>query len=361
MAEEYERCQVEGLVADLPVELFDLPDLSEILSLESWNEILTDDDRETLAPYLPDVEGEDLQEALQDLLAGYNINFGNPRDTLFHSLKTGECFPDVADIKKGSLMLQKKQHYHNLRTYHDKLVSRLWQMQKVLKKQKWRPLKEKMKYLKSVKEDTDFQFTEKKSREKENENLPDPKRQANGPDSPVKLEIPPEPDLPDLGPMDKILGFSIVHLLSAIRTAFLKTRGTGLEEFDWLTVEDLVERVQESPGDSRILSSKYKLEDLIIHSLLVLQTKAPPGTRLWKPFVQQKRLPPKDWSWCGTVPYEDEDFAEVHTETEYWGISEKAFTKLRERLVVSVTSTNLDRSLAGGRKASEGQGIANPP
>lgn len=47
---------VEGQMCNIPYELYDLPDLRDILSLETWNTCLIEEERFQLAAYLPDMD-----------------------------------------------------------------------------------------------------------------------------------------------------------------------------------------------------------------------------------------------------------------------------------------------------------------
>ncbi|CAK7348584.1 unnamed protein product [Dovyalis caffra] len=123
---------VEGQWCSIPYELYDLPDLREILSLDTWNLCLTEEERFHLSAYLPDIDQETFCSTMKELFDGSEIYFGNPLDKFFKRLKGGFYPPKVACFREALQFLQKKQYYHSLRAYHDRMIQtfidmrRLW-------------------------------------------------------------------------------------------------------------------------------------------------------------------------------------------------------------------------------------------
>ncbi|XP_024529356.1 uncharacterized protein LOC112345898 [Selaginella moellendorffii] len=128
-----ETCQVGESIASFPFELFDLPDLKNILSLETWNFYLSEEEREQLMAFMPpEIDQEAFATTLKELLSGTsNIFFGNPMAQLFESLKGGHCQPNVVQYSDGIKCLQRKEHYQLLRKYHNSMVSSFVEMQKL--------------------------------------------------------------------------------------------------------------------------------------------------------------------------------------------------------------------------------------
>lgn len=123
-----ELCRVGEQNSNIPYELFDLPDLRPVLSLDTWNHCLTDEERFGLSAYLPDADQQTFMHTLKELLAGENFHFGSPLVELFDMLKGGLCQPHVARYREGLKYLERKEHYHFLRTYQDSMVSNLLEM-----------------------------------------------------------------------------------------------------------------------------------------------------------------------------------------------------------------------------------------
>lgn len=118
----------EGQICNVPYDLFDLPDLKEIFSLEVWNSCLTEDERLSLAAHLPDMELHEFSLMIKQLLSGEPICFGNPLDIFFYRLKGGFYSPQVAQMREFLLFLQRRAYYHSLKLYHDCMIEKLADM-----------------------------------------------------------------------------------------------------------------------------------------------------------------------------------------------------------------------------------------
>ncbi|KAK6163242.1 hypothetical protein DH2020_000106 [Rehmannia glutinosa] len=123
-----EFCRVGDQTHSIPYELYDLPGLKDVLSMEVWNDVLTEEERFGLSKYLPDMDQENFVRTLKELLSGDNLHFGSPVDKLFEMLKGGLCEPRVALYRQGLNFLQKRQHYHNLRKHQNAMVNNLCQI-----------------------------------------------------------------------------------------------------------------------------------------------------------------------------------------------------------------------------------------
>ncbi|KAB5520274.1 hypothetical protein DKX38_024593 [Salix brachista] len=123
-----EFCQFGNLTCSVPFELYDLPGLENILSVDVWNDVLTEDDKFSLTKYLPDVDQDTFMRTLKELLEGGNFHFGSPLNKLFQMLKGGLCEPRVALYRDGLNSFQQRQHYHLLRKHQNSMVSHLCQI-----------------------------------------------------------------------------------------------------------------------------------------------------------------------------------------------------------------------------------------
>ncbi|XP_021280989.1 uncharacterized protein LOC110414234 [Herrania umbratica] len=123
---------VEGQICSIPYELFDLPDLREILSLDTWNSCLTEEERFSLSAYLPDMDQQTFWLTMKELFSGSDMFFGNPMDTFFKRLKGGFYPPQMTCLRESLQFLERRKYYHALRSYHDKMAQmfidmrRLW-------------------------------------------------------------------------------------------------------------------------------------------------------------------------------------------------------------------------------------------
>ncbi|XP_044502594.1 uncharacterized protein LOC123223502 [Mangifera indica] len=113
---------VEGQLCNIPYELYDLPDLREILSMETWNSCLTEEERFFLSAYLPAVDQQTFWLTMKELLGGSDMCFGNPVDIFFKRLKGGFYPRKVASFRECLQFMQRTMYYHSLRSYHDKMV-----------------------------------------------------------------------------------------------------------------------------------------------------------------------------------------------------------------------------------------------
>ncbi|KAF5727415.1 Nfrkb putative isoform 1 [Tripterygium wilfordii] len=123
-----EFCQIGNLTCSVPFDLYDLLGLEDILSVDVWNECLSEEERFSLTKYLPDLDQEMYMCTLKELFTGGNFHFGSPVKKLFDMLKGGLCEPRVTLYREGFNFFQKRQHYHLLRNHQNNMVSYLCQM-----------------------------------------------------------------------------------------------------------------------------------------------------------------------------------------------------------------------------------------
>jgi hypothetical protein len=92
---EYDDICASGLTSQpfpVPLDLFDLPHLSSILNLDTWQNVLEERDRQQLRALLPPGGlGEGPGGELEQLLQGEaNLHFGNPVQRMWRGLQAGE-------------------------------------------------------------------------------------------------------------------------------------------------------------------------------------------------------------------------------------------------------------------------------
>uniref|UniRef100_A0A0A9BT41 DEUBAD domain-containing protein n=1 Tax=Arundo donax TaxID=35708 RepID=A0A0A9BT41_ARUDO len=122
-----------GQICNIPYELYDMPELTEVLSLETWNLCLTEDDRFHLAAYLPDMEQDDFCTTLKELFSGDVMFFESPLRSFFYRLNSGFYSPKVSQARELLMILQRRRHYHSLKLYHDGMVGKFASMDKLLR------------------------------------------------------------------------------------------------------------------------------------------------------------------------------------------------------------------------------------
>lgn len=121
-----EMCQVGDQSVAVPLELYDLAGLGDVLSLDAWNTLLSEEERQRLAALLPDMDQETFARTLAELLRGDNFHFGSPLAALFDRLKGGLCDPRIALYRRGTRFAERRKHYYRLQSYHNSMVRGLW-------------------------------------------------------------------------------------------------------------------------------------------------------------------------------------------------------------------------------------------
>lgn len=123
-----EFVQVGEQTCSIPFELYDLPGFGDILSMDVWNDCLTEEERFNLTKYLPDMEQEMFMRTLKLLFTGCNIYFGSPINKLFDMFKGGLCEPRVALYRQGMSFFQNCNHYHLLQKRQNLMVANFHQI-----------------------------------------------------------------------------------------------------------------------------------------------------------------------------------------------------------------------------------------
>ncbi|CAH8328183.1 unnamed protein product [Eruca vesicaria subsp. sativa] len=122
-------------VCPVPVETFQLENLSEVLSSEVWRSCLSDGERNYLQQFLP--EGVDVEQVVQQLLDGENFHFGNPFLDWGTSVCSGKAHPDEIVFQEESLRASKRRYYADLEKYHNDIIDYLQML-----KEKWESCKD---------------------------------------------------------------------------------------------------------------------------------------------------------------------------------------------------------------------------
>ncbi|KAJ0622099.1 putative nuclear factor related to kappa-B-binding protein [Helianthus annuus] len=142
-----EFCQIGDQTCSVPFELYDLPGLEDVLSMDVWNDLLTDDERLNLTKYLPDMDQEHFMRTVKDLFTGSNFHFGVPMTKFYNMLKGGLCEPRVSIYRQGVGFIQKHRHYHVIRKHQNTMVNKLVQARDVWSKCRGYSIDEKIRVL----------------------------------------------------------------------------------------------------------------------------------------------------------------------------------------------------------------------
>jgi nuclear factor related to kappa-B-binding protein len=146
-----EMCQVGDQSFAVPLELYDLAGLRDVLSLDAWNTLLSEDERLSLAALLPDLDQETFSRTLVELLGGQNFHFGSPLAALFERLKGGLCDPRINLYRRGTRFAERRKHYYWLQSYHNSMVRGLREIKDCWKGREGYSLDERLRMLDTLK------------------------------------------------------------------------------------------------------------------------------------------------------------------------------------------------------------------
>ncbi|GAV82808.1 hypothetical protein CFOL_v3_26259, partial [Cephalotus follicularis] len=141
-------------VLSIPEEIFELDNLTEVISYEVWQTHLSENERNNLMRFLP--RGKDAEHVVQALLDGDNFHFGNPffkwQVNTGASLCSGNLHPDRVLHQEQGLKADKEAYYSELQNYHNDVIEYLqklkkrWESckdpEKEIVQEIWRPRKE---------------------------------------------------------------------------------------------------------------------------------------------------------------------------------------------------------------------------
>jgi len=110
----------------LPHEFFGLKDLSQVVNLETWKEVLNEKERMYLRQYLPMHMDEAAGGSLDKLLGGEEtFHFGNPSKRFMRDILSGLCHPSVVKFRSILGDLNFNMFFHRLREHHNQMVEGL--------------------------------------------------------------------------------------------------------------------------------------------------------------------------------------------------------------------------------------------
>ncbi|KAE9619776.1 putative nuclear factor related to kappa-B-binding protein [Lupinus albus] len=121
-------------VFTIPEEIFDLDNLSEVLSYEVWKTHLSENERNLLMHFLP--SAFEPHQTVEELLSGNNFHCGNPFSKWGASLCLGDLHPDVIVDREQHLKSEKRAYYSQLHNYHKDMIGFLTKL-----KNRWQSCK----------------------------------------------------------------------------------------------------------------------------------------------------------------------------------------------------------------------------
>ncbi|KAJ4973172.1 hypothetical protein NE237_006346 [Protea cynaroides] len=117
-------------VLSLPREIFELKNLTRVLSYEVWETHLSESERDFLTQFLP--QGTDRKQVLHNLLMGENFHFGNSFLKWGASVCSGNLHPDSVLHQEHCFKVNKRAYYLELQKYNDDILENLLKL-----KERW--------------------------------------------------------------------------------------------------------------------------------------------------------------------------------------------------------------------------------
>lgn len=124
-----EECLLGNCRLNLPEDLLEDPEIFfSVMSESTWNEVLTDNQRQHLRQFLPQFPDNDVEEqdrTISDLFNNRNFNFGNPLHLAQKLFRDGFFNPEVVKYRQLCSMSQRKRHLYSLQQYYHRLLKEI--------------------------------------------------------------------------------------------------------------------------------------------------------------------------------------------------------------------------------------------
>ncbi|XP_073513552.1 nuclear factor related to kappa-B-binding protein isoform X2 [Phyllobates terribilis] len=131
-----EPCLLGGTRVSLPEDLLEDPELFfDVVSMDTWQNVLSDSQREHLRQFLPSFPENNVEQqerALQNLFRGENLRFGNPLHTAQRLFRDGHLNPEVVKYRQLCLKSQYKRYLTSQQQYFHNLLKQILASRKEL-------------------------------------------------------------------------------------------------------------------------------------------------------------------------------------------------------------------------------------
>ncbi|XP_069598460.1 nuclear factor related to kappa-B-binding protein [Ranitomeya imitator] len=131
-----EPCLLGGTRVSLPEDLLEDPELFfDVVSMDTWHNVLSDSQREHLRQFLPSFpenNSQQQEQALQTLFRGENVRFGNPLQTAQRLFRDGHLNPEVVKYRQLCLKSQYKRYLTSQQQYFHNLLKQILASRKEL-------------------------------------------------------------------------------------------------------------------------------------------------------------------------------------------------------------------------------------
>lgn len=124
-----EECLLGNCRVNLPEDLLEDPDIFfSVLSESTWNEVLSDAQRQHLRQFLPQFPDKNITEqdrTINDLFNNRNIHFGNPLHLAQKLFRDGYFNPEVVKYRQLFAKSQRKRQLYSLQQYYHKILKQI--------------------------------------------------------------------------------------------------------------------------------------------------------------------------------------------------------------------------------------------
>ncbi|XP_075695235.1 nuclear factor related to kappa-B-binding protein isoform X2 [Rhinoderma darwinii] len=131
-----EPCLLGGTRVDLPEDLLEDPELFfDVVGMNTWQNVLSDSQREHLRQFLPSFpehNTEQQEQVVQSLFRGENFRFGNPLHVAQKLFRDGHLNPEVVKYRQLCLKSQYKRYLTSQQTYFHNLLKQILASRKEL-------------------------------------------------------------------------------------------------------------------------------------------------------------------------------------------------------------------------------------
>ncbi|XP_053547475.1 nuclear factor related to kappa-B-binding protein isoform X2 [Bombina bombina] len=131
-----EECMLGGTRVSLPEDLLEDPELFfDVVSLDTWQNVLSDSQREHLKQFLPcfpEDNANQQEQIIHALFKGDNFRFGNPLQIAQKLFRDGHFNPEVVKYRQLCLKSQYKRYVTTQQQYFHKLLTQILASRKEL-------------------------------------------------------------------------------------------------------------------------------------------------------------------------------------------------------------------------------------
>lgn len=131
-----EPCLLGGTRVSLPEDLLEDPELFfDVVSADTWQNVLSDSQREHLRQFLPSFpenSTEQQEQVVQSLFRGENFRFGNPLHSAQKLFRDGHLNPEVVKYRQLCLKSQYKRYLTSQQQYFHNLLKQILASRKEL-------------------------------------------------------------------------------------------------------------------------------------------------------------------------------------------------------------------------------------